>query len=343
MRYLTNELSSVPPRSEATPCAPILREMAYLGQENALVSWQASIDDGDLAGMSAGYGHLQGSVVHAGGLASGEKVGLMSSSDLRSVAEKPREQHSLREAWALETFMKLADALYREFDVVGLLTLMGERLTALLGVREVGFLILDRDKGLRVRASSVPGAYDVELFELQGDEGPFSEVRRSGKSVLNVPLAGHARWPTFAARARAAGYQMAHALPMRHRDDVVGVVNLFDDKSVALNPHQADLAQALADIVTSAVLQDRSLQQATELAEQLQSALTSRIVVEQAKGILSEQLKIEIEPAFVLLRSYSRNRNERISVVAARIVRHEIAPAEVLGGARARRARRASR
>jgi GAF domain-containing protein len=160
----------------------------------------------------------------------------------------------------------------------------------------------------------------VELFELQSDAGPCVDCCRTGEPVVNVDLDAHGeRWPRFAEAARSAGFVAVHALPLRLRETVIGALNLFGSVNRVLAEDDIRVGQALADVAAIGILSQRTRHQAELLATQLQSALTSRIVIEQAKGVLAEHYTISVDEAFVRLRDYARNHNARLSDIAREI------------------------
>lgn len=233
-----------------------------------------------------------------------------------------------REQWLARTFVELADTLVDEFDLVDLLTTLTERCVELTRSTEVGIVLADDAGDLQVMASSSERAHVLELYEIQNREGPCFDAYRSGEQVRNAPL-DDARWPHFGARARAAGYRVVHAVPLRHHEHVIGAVNVFDARSAELDETEFELLQALADIATISILQHRSLTRAVTLAGQLQHALDSRVAVEQAKGVLAERLKVDIAHAFSMLRTFARNLNRDIADVARDVV-HGALPAHEL-------------
>jgi GAF domain-containing protein len=173
-------------------------------------------------------------------------------------------------------------------------------------------------------ASSSETAHLLGLFELQNDEGPCLDAFQSGLPVLNQPLAGASPWPSFGSQAREAGFVMAHAFPLRLRDRVIGALNLLHTEVVELGPGEAQLAQAMADVATVGILQERALTEARVLAEQLQTALNSRIVIEQAKGFVAQRLTVGVDRAFDMLRSYARSHNRRLAEVARAVIAGEL-------------------
>ena len=233
-----------------------------------------------------------------------------------------------RETMLLRTLVELADTLVAEFDVVELLTLLTDRCVEVLDVGAAGLMLVGPDGDLRVLASSSEAMRVLELFELQAEEGPCLDCYHSGLPVVSQDLgAVDGPWPQFSAAAVAAGFQSVQALPMRLRGAIIGALNLFHVETGEMR--QADLvaAQALADVATIAVLQHRAALQALVLNEQLNNALNSRIVIEQAKGMVAERAGLSMEAAFSALRSHARNHNLRLADVAASVIDGSLSPA----------------
>jgi GAF domain-containing protein len=221
-----------------------------------------------------------------------------------------------------ETFVELADSLVDEFDALDLLNVLIERCVDLLGVAAAGLLFADGQDQLRLAVSSSESARLMDLYQLQNDEGPCLECYRSGHPVVGVPLQdSQDRWPNFAAAASREGFVGVLALPLRLRGRVIGALNLFDAKDGTLaDPEILPVAQAMADVATIAILQERIGRQREILNQQLQSALTSRVAIEQAKGVLATRLEIEMEEAFELMRKRSRDERRRLVEVAEEVV-----------------------
>jgi hypothetical protein len=218
-------------------------------------------------------------------------------------------------------FVELADTLVTDFDVVELMTVLAHRCVELLGAREAGVVLADERGVLHSVASSHESARLLDLFELQNQEGPCLDCFRTGEQVRNHSLTPHdERWPRFATEARRLGFTAVHALPMRLRGQVIGAVNVFASDARALTSSELDVGQALADVATVGLLQERSLREARLLNEQLQGALNSRIVIEQAKGMLAERRNVEMDTAFETLRTYARSTNQKLSDVAHALV-----------------------
>ena len=219
-----------------------------------------------------------------------------------------------------DTFVALADTMVADFDVIDFLHLLTDRSSRLLSASAAGVVLADPGGQLRVAASS-DEARLLEMFQVQNDAGPCLECLRTGQPVTATDLAGPGqRWPRFAAAATRAGFGTVNALPMRLRDQVVGTLNLFSTGNTPLSPQELRFAQALADVATIGLLQERHMRRAETLAEQLQTALNSRVVIEQAKGRIAERHALDMDQAFKLLRAHTRSTNQRLTDVACYII-----------------------
>jgi GAF domain-containing protein len=218
--------------------------------------------------------------------------------------------------------VELADTLVDDFDVVEVLTRLADRCVEVLDVSAAGLMVARPGGGdLQVIASSSDTMRVLELFELQAEEGPCPDCYRTGEPVLNEDLGTvNGRWPRFAPRALEAGFRSVHALPMRLRGQTIGALNLFRAAGGGLDEADVLAAQALADIATIAILQQRAAVEAGVLSEQLSQALNTRIVIEQAKGVLAERATLDMEQSFARLRVHARNHNLRLAEVAQGII-----------------------
>ncbi len=219
------------------------------------------------------------------------------------------------------TLVELADTLVADFDVVELLTRLADRCVDVLDVAAAGLMLAGPDGNLRVMASSSEAMRVLELFELQSEEGPCLDCYRSGQAVMNHDLASlNSLWPRFVAEALAAGFHSVTALPMRLRGTVIGALNLFHVEAGEMQTGDVEAAQALADVATIAILQHRATLEAQVVNQQLQNALNSRIVIEQAKGMVAERERLSMEQAFSALRNHARNHNLRLVDVAEAVI-----------------------
>ncbi len=232
-----------------------------------------------------------------------------------------------RETLLVQTLVELADSLVDDFDVVELLSRLTYRCVEVLGVSAAGVLLVAAEGDFRVVASSSEALRVVELFEVQSDEGPCLDCYRSGEAVINEDLeSANGRWPRLAPVALAEGFRSVHALPMRLRRSIIGALNLFGTEAGAMADDDVMAGQALADVATIAILQQRAFVESRVLNEQLDHALTSRVFIEQAKGVVAERSGLSMESAFDGMRRYARSHNLRLVDVARSVVDKTLAP-----------------
>jgi GAF domain-containing protein len=223
-----------------------------------------------------------------------------------------------------QAFVELADTLVVGYDLVEFLQTITDRCADLLEVDAVGLLLADSRGALRLVTASNEQARVVQLFQIQNDEGPCLDCYRTGQAVIINDIRSAqavARWPQFAAAAQEMGYAGVHAVPMRLRDQVIGTLNLFKAVPDGLDPAVVVAATALADVAAIGILQERALRQQEVVAGQLQRALDSRVVIEQAKGVLAERLGISPEEAFVRLRCFARDHNYLLTELCGDVIR----------------------
>ncbi len=233
-----------------------------------------------------------------------------------------------REAMLTKTFVELADTLVADFDVVELLTLLTDRCVDVLDLTAAGIMLVAPEGDLRVMASSSDTMRVLELFELQAREGPCLDCFNTGRPVVNQDLSGaNGRRPRFAAEALGAGFHSVHALPMRLRGTVIGALNLFHVEAGSLRDADVNAAQALADVATIAILQHHATLEAQVVNEQLNHALNTRIVIEQAKGMIAERKVLGMEESFATLRNHARHHNLRLADLARAVIDGSVNPA----------------
>jgi GAF domain-containing protein len=254
---------------------------------------------------------------------------MMSDHGVQPTVRAPRNTRSSRLA---ETFVSLADTLVDDYDVVELLHRLTERCVELLDITAAGLLLMDQDGALHSIAWSSEESHFLELSQLQNDEGPCLECVSTGKPVFEPDLAAsRGRWPAFRQAAIGVGYRSVCALPMRLRSETIGGLNLFNSDQPPLDDEDQRIGQALADVATIGILQQRVIHRSSLVAEQLQTALNTRIVIEQAKGVLAEHGGIDMGAAFSALRRFGRDSNQKLSVVAGALASGTLPPARVLG------------
>ncbi len=237
------------------------------------------------------------------------------------------ETLSSREVVLTRTLVQLADTLVEGFDVVDLFTFLAARCVEILDVAAAGLMLPQTNGTLGIVASSSEAMQILETFEAQSDEGPCPDCYRSGQPIINLDLAtAHRRWPRFTPLALAAGFRSVHALPMHVRSETIGALNLFRANEGRMDESDVNAAQSLADIASIAILQYRADLDLRALNDQLSSALNSRVVIEQAKGIVGERSGIEMSEAFTLLRTYARNNGRRLADVAKDVIDGTVRP-----------------
>lgn len=220
-----------------------------------------------------------------------------------------------------DLFVEVADTLVEEFDLVDFLHHVTASAAEITASSTVGLMLADHDGHLGFMASSSEDARLLELFQIQHDEGPCLDAHRTGEEVADVRIAATLdRWPVFAPRALELGFAVGHCFPLRLRDTVIGAMNVFRTDDVFLGPEERRVIRALADVATISLMQERTIRRAEELTEQLQYALNSRIVIEQAKGAVARSLDIGVDEAFNLLRHYARQHRIGLTQLARSVV-----------------------
>lgn len=221
----------------------------------------------------------------------------------------------------VEVFVELADTLVDDYDVIDFMHTLTEAVVELLDAQAAGLMLSDQRGNLQVVASSSEESRTLELYELQHDQGPCMESYREGIPVTNVdPETAEERWPGFGAAVKASNFTSVHAVPMRLRTDVIGALNVFLARPGQLTDADIALGQGLADIATIGLLQERTSQERNVHAEQLQGALNSRILIEQAKGMYAERHGVEVAEAFSTMRKHARNTGQPLLTVATQVV-----------------------
>lgn len=226
-----------------------------------------------------------------------------------------------REERLVEALVSLADTLVDHFDIIDFLQTLAERCVDLVDVSAAGIMLADPQRELRHAACSNEQMRLVELFELQVEEGPCYDAFRTRAPVICAsPDEAAQRWPEFARNANKHGFSGFSAVPMRLRTEVIGALNLFSFDARALGDDDIKVVQAMADIATIGILQERSLRDAHAFSTQLELALESRVVIEQAKGIVAERNHVTVDDSFDLVRSFARAHNRLLSDTARQII-----------------------
>jgi GAF domain-containing protein len=225
-----------------------------------------------------------------------------------------------RDVRLAEVFVALAESLKPEHDVIDTMDIVVQAATQFTSAVDAGIVLADTDGVLHVLASTSERTSDVEEEQLGVQEGPCLEAFRTGDPVDLPDFASTSIWPVFTRTALERGFRSVHATPLRLGERTLGALNLFSEDPGALGSQDVALVQAFTDVATLALVHSETLQQKDDLAAQLQHALDSRVLIEQAKGVIAERKNISIDRAFTLLRAHARQNRIRLHDVAQRIV-----------------------
>lgn len=232
----------------------------------------------------------------------------------------------------MAAFVSLADTLVDDYNIIELLDRLVRYSVELLSAQAAGIMLVDPRGNLRVVASSDEETETIELLQLQTDQGPCVDSVRHAVPVSVADLVeASERWPRFVAALQERDFRSVHALPLRLRGQAVGGLNLFHREPGPLPDADLALGQALADVATIGILQERAIRHGEVLTEQLRTALNSRVIIEQAKGVLAERGNLPMPDAFDRLRRYARSRSRPLTEIARRIVEGNLPAGEALG------------
>ena len=230
-----------------------------------------------------------------------------------------------RAALVSGAFVELADTLVGEYDAIDLLRTLVDQCVVLLDATAAGLLLADPKGNLQVIAATSEESHLVEVLQHQAGAGPCVDAFRSGAVVTlsDIAVDGH-RYPDFQAAALSQGFQSVHAIPMRLRPNTIGALNLFRERKGALSAEDAVIGQALADVATISLLHERSARKNATVNAQLQHALTSRVFIEQAKGVIAARNNINMDEAFKRLREHARAHQEPMRQSAANVINNVV-------------------
>ena len=243
-------------------------------------------------------------------------------------ASEPGDVNGSLDAVA-STFLELVDATNDEFDVLDLMTTLSHRCVELFDVTSSGVLLADGDHGVQAVAATSEQTTRLELVQIDNEEGPGLDAFRTGRAVSHCDLRRSSPWPRFGPAAVEAGLLSVHALPMRVRDVMVGSLTLFGARPGPLRHADVNLAQAFAQAAAMGLVQNKTIGELHELTAQLKRALSTRVIIEQAKGTIAERAGIGMDEAFEQLRSYARTHKMKLTSVALAVVAHTLTDAEI--------------
>ena len=225
----------------------------------------------------------------------------------------------------IRAFVDLSNELVEGYDIIDLLSTLTSNCASLLDIASTGLLLADGRGVLHLVAASSERTRQLEIFQLQREEGPCLDCYHAGQAVVATDLSQEtSRWPQFCRKAESEGFASVHALPMRLHDTILGTLGLFGTRVGHLDDDDLALAQALAHVASVAIVNEKSAADITTVNAQLQNALSSRVILEQAKGVVSYVGKLDMDDAFAVLRRYARDHGERLSDVASRVVNREL-------------------
>jgi GAF domain-containing protein len=234
-----------------------------------------------------------------------------------------------REARISAAFVSVADTLTTEYDMVDLLHTLVSECAGILGMEAGGLMLVDGNGDLQLMTSTSEAADLVEVMQLAAAAGPCIDCFRTGVAVSVREISESQQWPKFRTTAMEQGFHSVLATPMKLRGKILGTMNLFGITAGEVTPRDAAVAQALADVATIGILQERVIQEGHLIEGQLHRALDSRILIEQAKGVIANELSLSMDDAFNLLRKYARDRNLTISSVSEQVSNRAISVRQV--------------
>lgn len=218
-------------------------------------------------------------------------------------------------------FVRITDTLVADYDVLELLHALVEVSVDLLDTTAAGLLLADTHGDLRVLASTSERSQLVEILQLRAGSGPCVECYQTGKPVIVEDIESMGgKWPDFQAAALSQGFRSVQAVPMRVRGTTLGAMGLFGDNPGALTQEDSAIGQALADVATISILQERTIRETALVNEQMQGALNSRVLIEQAKGVIAYTARVNMDEAFRRLRAYARSNNRSLPETAADVI-----------------------
>lgn len=249
------------------------------------------------------------------------------------MADEQRDDLAALQGTATVAFVELVNELVDDFDIIDVLTELTARCVELLDTAAAGILLVDSHGTLRVIGASSEQAHLLELLQIQNDEGPSMDCYQSGQVIASADLTDRTPWPRFAAASVGHGYLAVYAIPMGTKDFTMGCLNLFMTESTALAAADIALARGLADVATLAIAQNRLTEETAVREAQLQHVMDSRIVIEQAKGMVAAQRDVDMDHAFSWLRTQARSTNRRLTGVANEVIAGALAAGTHTGAA----------
>jgi hypothetical protein len=225
-----------------------------------------------------------------------------------------------REARLAAAFFELSDIHNRDFDMTSYAHLLAGHSVQLLNVDAAGLLLSEEDGQLEATGATTDAARLLQLIQLRLDEGPGIDSVRTQRPVSVPDLRSDPRWGAFRTAVLNAGFAAVHAVPMQVRGDVIGSMSLFRRRAGGLSEDDLALGESLVHVATNCMLLNRAVGKGEKLSGQLQTALNTRVAIEQAKGILAERRGSTLDSAFELMRAFARHDRRQLTEVAHAVI-----------------------
>ena len=243
------------------------------------------------------------------------------------------------EPWLETTLVELAEALDERPSETGYAWVLTARLSERLAPAGVCFMLAIKVGGLAVTAASSDEVSKLAALQARLGEGPCIDCLRTGQEVLNAAVtAADDLWPSFVPAARASGFGTLSALPMRSREQAIGVIFWAAAEAQQLAGRDLRELRVLARMTAITLAQLRESRRNAMAAEQLQQALDSRVLIEQAKGAVAARLGVSPDRAFDLLRGYARQANLTLAEVSTQAIGNVLSPHDLMARAGTHRA-----
>jgi GAF domain-containing protein len=219
----------------------------------------------------------------------------------------------------LEVLSGFAHTMTGDYELSDVLYRLTDDVTQVLDVAGAGIAFADDEGRLRYATASNDTVTALEQVQERHQQGPCAEAFRTQEPVMIADISKRAEWVDYRSVAQELGILSAAGIPLSLASERFGALNLYDSRVREWSLEEIALARVLADMAAGYLVQSR-LQDTRRLAEQLQMALDNRVVIEQAKGMLSAALGISVDEAFDRLRRHSRNTNTSLRSLAASVV-----------------------
>ncbi|UFU02236.1 GAF and ANTAR domain-containing protein [Ruania suaedae] len=211
------------------------------------------------------------------------------------------------------------EKLVAPYDVDEALRTLAENLTDLLALAGSG-VTLGLEERLRAATAVPPHLAALEHYQEQHQEGPCVSAYHTGEVVAVSDLREETRWPGYRTIAADVGVRAVAGMPMKLAGNAVGALNMYHAEPHIWDDSDLLAARALSNMATAYLIHSSTLSQQNQLSDQLQHALDSRVLIEQAKGVLTQTHALTLTEAYELLRRNARNNGRKVREVADDVV-----------------------